>query len=275
MRQCIAALLALVLQAGTVSAQKIQVHGTVSYDDTPIVQAKVTEIDANHRILNHTLTDDRGCFVLNVTGGKTSLRITAPGMHKFTQKIGRNTVWRVNMRKDNTPDAPGKVRARAESTKLLVGHMNERAIPQLTWVEQLTDTTFALVVPVRMPNAVEEYPKGRKMTVKDFNGHIVAIGNCIEQATPEEGTPQSWDPFVRVSTNNSVDNESAFTTNDRDYFAYPRFSFTKNEMEAMIDNSKELACFAVDTARGDNYWLYYPSTTLARELQKILNRMLK
>lgn len=43
----------------------------------------------------------------------------------------------------------------------------------------------------------------------------------------------------------------------------------------MIDHASELACFAVDTSRGDNFWMYYPSTTFGKELQKILNKMLK
>lgn len=275
MKHIIMALLALALHAGAVLAQELKLQGTVSCDGTPVAQAMVTEIDANHRILNQTLTDSNGRFALNVTGGKTSLRVTAHGMHKFTQKIGRENNLQVNLKKDDTSDAPNKVKARHETTKLLVGRMNNRPIPQLTWVEQLTDTTFTLVLPVRMPTMVEEYPKGRKMTVTDFNGHVVAIGKCIEQAVPEEGAPKSWDPYIRPSTNNSAENASAFTTNDRDYFAYPRFSFTRAEMEYMIDHSSELACFAVDTSRGDNFWQYYPASTFARTLQKILNRMLK
>lgn len=275
MRRGITALLILALHTATVAAQEMQLQGTVSHDGTPVAKAAVMEIDINHRILNHTYTDAKGRFALKTTGGKTSLRVTASGMHKFTQKIGHTTNWQVNMKKDNTPDVPNRVKARYETTKLLVGKSNARAIPQITWVEQLTDTTYTLVLPVRMPTMVEEYPTGRKMTVTDFNGHVVALGECIEQAVPEEGLPKSWDPFVRVSTSNSTDSESPFTTDDRDYFAYPRFALTKTEMEYMIDHSSDLACFAVDTSRGDNCWLYYPATTFAKELQKILNRMLK
>lgn len=271
----LSALLFLSMHTSVASAQRQQVQGTVLHNGKPLESAKVTEIDANHRILNQTYTDGDGRFAMQVTGDKTSLRVTATGMHKFTQKIGHTLKWVVNMKKDNTPAAPNKVKSRYDTNKLLVGKMNNRAIPQIIWVEQLTDTTFTLVVPVRMPSTVEEYPAGRKLTVTDFNGHAVAIGKCIEQALPEEGLPKSWDPFVQVTTNNSTDNDSPFTTNDRDYFAYPRFSFTKNEMEYMIDHSSELACFAVDTSRGDNFWMYYPALTFARELQKILNRMQK
>lgn len=275
MRRKIITLLACIICAATASAQHMQLQGTVMHDGAPLAGATVMEIDNNHRILNQTYTDNDGHFSMKTTGGKTSLRVTAAGMYRFTQKIGNNTNWTVKLKKDEHADAPNKAKARYETQKLLVGRLNNRPVPQLTWVEQLTDTTFTLVLPVRMPTMVEEYPSGRKLTVTDFNGHVVALGECIEQATPEEGTPKSWDPFLQPANNNSVENESPFTTNDRDYFAYPRFSVTKTELEYLIDHSAELACFAVDTARGDNYWLYYPSTTFARELQKILNRMLK
>ncbi|MCM1372927.1 MAG: carboxypeptidase-like regulatory domain-containing protein [Bacteroides sp.] len=275
MKHFISALLIGTLYISAVSAQETYIQGSVSHNGRPLEQAKIMEMDVNHRILNQTYSDSNGHFVLKVTGGKTSLRVTAPGMRKFTQKINHATTWQVNMKKDHTPEESDKAKARYETTKLLVGRMNDRAIPQISWVEQLTDTTYTLVVPVRMPTMVEEYPIGRKLTVTDFNGHAVAIGKCIEEAVPEEGLPKSWDPFIRVSTNNSADNASPFTTDDRDYFAYPRFSFTKAEMEYMIDHSTELACFAVDTSRGDNFWIYYPATSFARELQKILNRMQK
>lgn len=273
--QGIAALLILAIQASTALAQELQVQGRVSHEGTPLAEATVMEMDANHRILNHTRTDGQGRFVMKVTGGKTSLRVTARGMRRFTQKIGRNTRWEVEMKEDNTPQVPNKVRSRHETMKLFVGHMQNRAIAQISWVEHLTDTTFTLVVPVRMPTMVEEYPTGRRMTVTDYNGHIIATGTCIEQAVPEEGLPKSWDPFIRPSTNNAADNASPFTTNERDYFAYPRFSFTKAELEYMIDHASELACFAVDTSRGDNFWMYYPSTKFSKELQKILNKMQK
>ena len=254
-------------------AQGIQIQGRVLHEDEPLAKANVVELDANHRIVNQTLTDEAGFFTLNVSGGKTSLRVTYQGMKKFTKKIGTQTNWEIELKKEESNN--GKVKSRHETTKLLVGHLNGRVIPQLTWIEHLTDTTFCIIVPVRVYNAVEEYPMGRKMSIQNYNGHIVAIGHCIEPAVPEEGTPQSYDPYVRTSTNNSADNNSQLTTNDRDYFAYPRFVFTKTELEYLIDHTSELACFAVDTSRGDNFWLYYKSKYFSKELQKILNKMLK
>ncbi len=275
MTRLVSALLFLLVQISALWAQELRLHGTVSHDGAPVAGAKVVEMDANHRIFNQTYTDAEGRFTMPATNGKTSLRITAPGMRRFTQKIGTTTQWQVELKADDTPIDGTTAQKKSETKKLLVGHLNGRPIPQLTWVEQLTDTTFTLVIPVRMPSAVEEYPAGRRLNVTDNLGRVVAIGICIESAMPEEGTPESWDPFIRPNNNNSANNQSGFTSNDSDYFSYPRFRFTKAELEYLIDNSQDLACFAVDTARGDNYWMYYPARTFSRSLQKILNKMLK
>lgn len=268
-------LLTFALYIGAALAQISQVQGTVMHDRKPLAQANVMEMDSNHRILNQTYTDTNGHFIMNVTGNKTSLRVTAPGMHRFTQKIGHTSNWIVEMKKENVPDVPNKAKNSYETTKLLVGWHNGHIIPQICWVEQLDEFLFTIVIPVHMSSMVDEYPIGRKMTVTDINGHVVATGECIEQALPKEGIPQSWDPFIRLSGAEMNEDGSTFTSNDRVCFAYPRFSFSKTEMEYMIDHYNELVCFAVDTSRGNNFWKYYPSTKFARELQKILNLMQK
>lgn len=255
-------------------AQIQKIQGRVIHEGEPLAKANVVELDANHRVINQTQTDVAGFFSMIVSGGKTSVRVTYDGMRRFTRKIGTQTTWEIELEKDNETDGK-RVKSRYETNKLLVGHVQGRAVPQLTWLEHLTDTTFCLVVPVRVFKGVEDYPSGRKITVQDYNSRIVATGECIETATAEEGAPESWDPFVRTSTNNSADNNSQFTTDDRDYFCYPRFVFSKTELEYLIDHSTEIACFAVDTSRGDNYWLYYTSKNFGKELQKLLNRMLK
>lgn len=256
-------------------AQGLNIHGKVMHNGEPLSKANVMEIDANHRIKNQTLTDDAGLFVLNVTGDKTSIRVTYNGMRRFTRKIGSQKTWEIILQKENNEEGKKKVKSRHETNKLLVGHLQGRVIPQLTWMEHITDTSFCLIIPVRVYNSVEEYPLGRKVVVQDISGRIVATGENIEASVPIEGIPESWDPYVRTSTNNSANNASQFTTNDRDYYCYPRFMFSKNELEYMIDHSDELVCFAVDTSRGDNYWMYYTNKNFAKELQKLLNRMLK
>lgn len=256
-------------------AQSLMIQGRVMHEGEPLAKANVMEVDANQRIKNQTLTDDAGFFTMNVTGEKTSIRVTYNGMRRYTHKIGTKKTWEINLQKESDKESQKKVKSRHESRKLLVGHLQGRVIPQIVWMEHLTDTTFCMIIPVRVYNSVEEYPIGRKVTIQDNKSRIVATGKNIEAVVPEEGLPDSWDPFVRTTSNNSANNNSQFTTDDRDYFCYPRFLFTRSELEYMIDNSDELVCFAVDTARGDNYWMYYPGKNFAKEMQKILKRMLK
>ena len=256
-------------------AQKNQVYGKVMFNGEPLENANVMEVDANHRMLNQTQTDASGFFTLFVTGDKTSIRVTCNGMKKFTQKIGTQKSWNIELKEDTDTLSNRKVKSKHETKKLLVGHLQGRVVPQLTWVEQLTDSTFCLIIPIRVFSGVEEYPKGRRLVVQDYNSHAVAIGTNIETAMPEEGAPESWDPFVRTSSNNSADNNSQFTSNDNDFFCYPRFLFSRRDLEYIIDNSNSIACFAVDTSRGDNYWIYYMSKSFPKEMQKILNKMLK
>lgn len=275
MKKIIILTLALMLSCIQAIAQKNQVYGKVMFNGEPLENANVMEVDANHRMLNQTQTDASGFFTLFVTGDKTSIRVTCNGMKKFTQKIGTQKSWNIELKEDTDTLSNRKVKSKHETKKLLVGHLQGRVVPQLTWVEQLTDSTFCLIIPIRVFSGVEEYPKGRRLVVQDYNSHAVAIGTNIEAAMPEEGAPESWDPFVRTSSNNSADNNSQFTSNDNDFFCYPRFLFSRRDLEYIIDNSNSIACFAVDTSRGDNYWIYYMSKSFPKEMQKILNKMLK
>lgn len=275
MKKIIILTLALILSCIQAIAQKNQVYGKVMFNGEPLENANVMEVDANHRMLNQTQTDASGFFTLFVTGDKTSIRVTCNGMKKFTQKIGTQKSWNIELKEDTDTLSNRKVKSKHETKKLLVGHLQGRVVPQLTWVEQLTDSTFCLIIPIRVFSGVEEYPKGRRLVVQDYNSHAVAIGTNIEAAMPEEGAPESWDPFVRTSSNNSADNNSQFTSNDNDFFCYPRFLFSRRDLEYIIDNSNSIACFAVDTSRGDNYWIYYMSKSFPKEMQKILNKMLK
>lgn len=275
MKKIIILTLALMLSCIQAIAQKNQVYGKVMFNGEPLENANVMEVDANHRMLNQTQTDASGFFTLFVTGEKTSIRVTYNGMKKFTQKIGTQKSWEIELKEDTDTLSNRKVKSKHETKKLLVGHLQGRVVPQLTWVEQLTDSTFCLIIPIRVFSGVEEYPKGRRLVVQDYNSHAVAIGTNIEAAMPEEGAPESWDPFVRTSSNNSADNNSQFTSNDNDFFCYPRFLFSRRDLEYIIDNSNSIACFAVDTSRGDNYWIYYMSKSFPKEMQKILNKMLK
>jgi hypothetical protein len=256
-------------------AQKINISGQVSNNGQGIINAQVVEIDQNLRILNQTNTDDQGFFNLKVSGENTSIRVSAEGMKKYVCKIGITRKWNIILEKDSSTNVIYTYKKKIETSKLLVGHLNGRIVPQIVWIEQLSDTTYALIIPVRVYNGVEQYPKGRMLCIQNFKGHILIKTENIETAVPYEGRPKTYDPHVRTTSNYSMDNETSFTSNSNDYFCYPRFLLSKNDLEILINKNKEISIFAVDTSRGDNFWKFYTGRNFAKELQKILKKLSK
>ena len=73
-----------------------RISGTVSDDVDVLPGASVVEIDASNRILNSTVTDMNGNFVLAIKSPKNSLRISFMGFK--TQKLPINkTVYKIKM----------------------------------------------------------------------------------------------------------------------------------------------------------------------------------
>lgn len=261
-------------------AQTFVVSGKVSGPAGPIQDAWVTEVDINNRSLNSTKTDPQGFFNLKVSGGRTFLRITAEGMRRVTQRIGNKHSFNIEMDKAADIDLSDRFsRNYHETNKLLYGISHMQRIQQWSCLEQINDTLFALSVPVRVNNGVEDYPAGRQMQILDGRGAIMTT--CVNLFTelPKEGSPDSNEShiyiFNRIYSNNG--NHSTSLTGDQqsDYFCYPRFTISKSELEYIIDNADNISRFAVDTARGDNYWILYPDRRFGHEMQKMLNKLLK
>ena len=254
-------------------AQGFNIAGQVSCNGTRIANAHVIEIDQNLRILNQAKTDEQGYFNLKVSGENSSIRVSAEGMKKYIRKIGVTRKWDILLEKDSCSNIAYPYKNRIETSKLLVGHLNGRIVPQITWIEELSDTTYAIVIPIRVFSGVEEYPKGRMLCIQNIKGHILVKTENIETTVPCEGIPKTYDPHVRTTSNYSTNNETTFTSNYNDYFCYPRFLLTRNDLEILINNDQELSFFAVDTSRGDNYWKFYTGRNFKKELMKILKKM--
>lgn len=278
MIQRLMAIITAVMLATTVYSQSKNIQGIVTHQGRPLQNANVVELDANHRIINQTKTNDKGMFVLSVSNSKNHIKVTYEGMMRYSHKIGSINNWKIELNKNSTAEQDKKVKSRHETSKLLVGHSHNAIITQITWLEQLSDTTFCIVVPVRVNSAVEEYPVGRRMIAQDYNGRAIAIGVCIEDAFAKEEDPENQeDPYLfnKISNSSVTSRETSFGVAEHEYFCYPRFLFNITNLENLIDHSKEIVCFSVDTSQGDNYWLYYPHRHFAKELQKILNKMLQ
>ncbi|MBQ0072965.1 MAG: SusC/RagA family TonB-linked outer membrane protein [Prevotella sp.] len=72
-------------------AQITSVHGTVSDDFGPLMGAAVCEIDGNGRIIESTVTDMNGNFVMKVKNEKDKLRISFVGLKTQTFKFDKST----------------------------------------------------------------------------------------------------------------------------------------------------------------------------------------
>lgn len=275
MKHCLLFLTSLVVCINTV-AQTFVISGKVSGPDGPIQDAWVTEVDINNRSLNSTQTDPQGYFNLKVSGGKTFLRITADGMRRVTQRIGTKRRFDIEMYKAAEVDLTDRFsRKNLETNKLLYGISQFQRIRQWTWLEQVNDTLFAISVPVRVNSAVEEYPAGRQMQILDNRGAIMVRCSNMFTELAQEGSPDTYEAHITAKSNNGNHNTTLAGDSQSDYFCYPRFTISKSDVEYIIDNAYNISRFAVDTARGDNYWILYPDKRFGPELQKMVNKLLK
>lgn len=275
MKYCLIFLTSLLVSINAV-AQTFVISGKVSGPVGPLENVWVTEVDINNRSLNSTQTDPQGFFNLKIRGGKTFLRITADGMRRVTQRIGSKRSFNIQMEKAADVDLTDRFsRTNLETNKLVYGISQLQRIRQWTWLEQVNDTLFAISVPVRVNSAVEEYPAGRQMQILDSRGAIMVTCNNMFTEIVQDGTPDSYEAHITAKSNNGNHTTTLAGDSQTDYFCYPRFTISKSDVEYIIDNADNISRFAVDTARGDNYWILYPDKRFGPELQKMINKLLK
>ena len=85
------------------SAQITSVSGTVSDDMGPLMAATVCEVDASGRIINATVTDLNGNFVMEVKSAKNKIRFNYVGCKTQTLALDR-TVYNVKLVSDTVID---------------------------------------------------------------------------------------------------------------------------------------------------------------------------
>ena len=90
----------LMLVSALAQAQIARISGTVSDDIDVLPGASVTEVDASNRIVNATITDMNGNFVLPIKSQKNKVRISYMGYKTQTLPINKN-VFKVKL-EDNT-----------------------------------------------------------------------------------------------------------------------------------------------------------------------------
>ena len=88
------------LVSALAQAQIARISGTVSDDIDVLPGASVTEVDASNRIVNATITDMNGNFVLPIKSQKNNVRISYMGYKTQTLPINKN-VFKIKL-EDNT-----------------------------------------------------------------------------------------------------------------------------------------------------------------------------
>lgn len=87
--------------AMTISAQDHRISGTVSDEFGPVIGCNVIEKDANNRNVNATITDVNGNFQLAIKNPKNKLVVSYVGYKTFSQVIGSQTNFQVQLKDDN------------------------------------------------------------------------------------------------------------------------------------------------------------------------------
>ena len=88
--------LSLLLVSTLAMAQISRISGTISDDIDVLPGASVAEVDASNRVVNATVTDMNGNFVLPIKSAKNQLRISFMG-YKTQQLPINKTVFKITM----------------------------------------------------------------------------------------------------------------------------------------------------------------------------------
>ena len=108
MRTSLTCLLFLLL-ATQLLAQRQNVSGQIFGPDGRIPNVSVREVDANHRVYNHTKADQNGLFSFTVRDAQHSLQFYAPGYRTFTHKMLGQKSFRVTLERRRMLILPIKV----------------------------------------------------------------------------------------------------------------------------------------------------------------------
>lgn len=262
----------LLLLTTQVLAQRQTVSGQINGPEGPIPNVSVREVDSNHRVFNHTKADDNGLFSFTVRDAQHSLQFFAPGYRTFTHKMLGQNLFTVTMEPRRVSPFVKDERLVLKSDRLLCGHNHTEEVKQMAWVEQMNDTLFTLVVPVKMDRLVDEYPTGRTLLVLgEWDKILLRLENVVD-AYPIDTPPHEVKDFRMSQKYEGTDNMLGNTRDDTPLYAYPHFQFTRADLEYLVANSDAIRRVVVDTYRADNHWNLYPTSQTAKLLQQVLDK---
>ena len=259
MRHLILSLLLLVC-CSSAWAQKQNVSGTVKGSDGSVPpKVSVREIDAEHRVFNHTTTDRNGLFSFRVRDAQHSLQFYAPGYRTLSHKMLGQKSFTVTMDRRRTSPYVASAKVVLKSEHLICGHYLGEVVRRQAWLEKMNDTLYAIILPVEMEKAVDEYPAGRQLIVLDeLSRQVMQLENVVD-VYPIAGDPDDVDQSCIAQSYTGTDRIPGGNEDDFRFFAYPHFQISKAQLEKLCQNPKLLGRFAVDTYKADNYWNFFPT----------------
>ena len=260
----------LLLVSTSLLAQRQNVSGQINGPDGRIPDVSIREVDASHRVYNHTKADKNGLFSFTVRDAQHSLQFYAPGYRIFTHKMLGQKSFKVTMQRRRTSPFIGKERLVLKSDRLFCGHYMMTEVNQMAWIEQLNDTLYTLILPIKMDMVVDEYPVGRMLLVLgDWDKQLMQWENVVD-ANPTDLAPYEVGDVHLAQSYGGSNYLPGATKDERPLYAYPHFQFTKANLEYLVEHPQAMRRLAVDTYKADNYWNFYPTDQTADLLKQVL-----
>lgn len=262
----------LLLLSASLLAQRQNVSGQISGPDGRIPNVSVREVDANHRVYNHTRADKNGLFSFTVRDAQHSLQFFALGYRTFTHKMLGNKSFRVTLEPRRTSPFIGHEKLLLKSDRLFCGIYMGTEVRQMAWVEQMTDTLFTLILPIKMDMIIDEYPAGRQLLVLSGMSQQVMQWENVVDAYPIDVAPHDIHDHHLAQSYFGADRLLNGQEDNTPLYAYPHFQFTKSQLEYLVSHPNMLQRLAVDTYKADNYWNLYPTEKTAELLKMVLEK---
>ena len=246
--------------------------GVVKGPDGSIAKVSVREIDANHRIFNHTSTDRNGLFSFQVRDVQHSLQFYAPGYRTLSHKMLGAKSFKVTMEKRRTSPYVASAKVILKSEHLFCGHYMGEVVPRQAWIEKMCDSLFSIIIPVEMERPVDEYPAGRGVIVlDDFGRQVMQLENVVD-VYPIYGDPDEVGQMCLAQSYIGVGRIPGVEEEDKRLYAYPHFQISRTQMEQLCNQPDLLGRLAVDTYKADNYWNFFPTEKTIELFKKVLEK---
>lgn len=267
----------LLLCCVPVMAQRQNVSGIVKGPDGGIEKVSIREIDANHRVFNHTTTDKNGYFSFKVRDAQHSLQFYAPGYRTLSHKMLGENKFTVTMERRRISPYVSTAKVILKSDRLFNGHYLGEVVRRQAWIEKMCDTLYSIILPIEMERPVDEYPVGRQLIVLDeLDRQVMQLENVVD-AYPIIGDPdeveesridQAYHHIARSYT--GTDYIPGGDSVDEKLYAYPHFQISRAQLEQFCEKPELLGRLAVDTYRADNYWNLFPTDKTISLFKKAL-----